>query len=105
MNDLSINTSIAYELPAVFEGAHLINGDWVQSTSTFDRVSPSHGTVVSRCAEGGEAETQAAIAAARQAFDAGIWSRISGKERANVLLKVADLIEADRKSTRLNSSH
>ena len=95
MNDLSINTSIAYELPAVFEGAHLINGDWVQSASTFDRVSPSHGTVVSRSAEGGEAETQAAIAAARQAFDAGIWSRISGKERANVLLKVADLIEAN----------
>ena len=95
MNDLSINTSIAYELPAVFEGAHLINGDWVQSASTFDRVSPSHGTVVSRSAEGGEAETEAAIAAARQAFDAGVWSRISGKERANVLLKVADLIEAN----------
>ena len=38
--------------------------------------------------------TEAAIAAARRAFDAGGWSQISAKERSSVLLKVADLIEA-----------
>lgn len=95
MNDLSINTSIAYELPEPFTGRHLIDGAWVTGSETFDRVSPSHGTVVSTSSKGGPEETDAAIKAARRAFDAGIWSRISGRERAAVLLRVADLIEAN----------
>jgi betaine-aldehyde dehydrogenase len=76
-------------------GQHFINGKYVSSADgkTFDRVSPSHGVVVSVSALAGEAETKAAIAAAREAFDDGRWSRLSGKARATVLLKVADLIE------------
>lgn len=93
MKDLTINVSIGYDLPAAFVGRHLIDGNWVESATQFERVSPSHGVVVSTSAEGGEAETKAAISAARTAFDTGIWSQISGKERAAVLLKVADLIE------------
>ena len=95
MNDLTINTSIAYDLPPAFAGRHLITGEWVESSETFERFSPSHGTLVSTSAQAGEDETNAAIAAARTAFEAGVWSRISGKERAAVLLKVADLIEAN----------
>ena len=95
MNDLTINPAIPFELPALFEGRHLIDGAWVQSASgeVFERRSPSHGHVVSRSALGGAAEANAAIKAARHAFDSGDWSRASGKERAAVLLKVADLIE------------
>ncbi len=79
-----------------FVGRHLIGGVRRDSADgrTFDRVSPSHKVVVSRSALGGMAETDAAIAAARAAFDAGVWSRLSGKARAAVLLRVADLIEA-----------
>ena len=95
MKDLTINTAIDYVLPAAFQGRHLIDGDWIEGAETFDRVSPSHDKVVSVSARGDEATTEAAIAAARSAFDAGVWSRISGKERARVLLKVADLIEAN----------
>ena len=78
-----------------FIGRHLIGGVWRDSadSQTFDRVSPSHKIVVSRSALGGIAETDAAIAAARAAFNAGLWSRISGKARAAVLLRVAELIE------------
>ncbi|WP_082677538.1 aldehyde dehydrogenase family protein [Ruegeria profundi] len=95
MNDMTINPAIPFELPALFEGRHLINGAWMDSASgeTFERRSPSHGHIVSRSALGQEAEAEAAIAAARTAFDSGVWSRASGKERATVLLKVADLIE------------
>ena len=80
---------------APFIGRHLIGGVWRDSadSQTFDRVSPSHKVVVSRSALGGIAETDAAIVAARAAFNAGLWSRISGKARAAVLLRVADLIE------------
>ena len=95
MKDLTINAATAFDLPPAFAGRHLIDGAWVEGAETFERVSPSHDVVVSRNALGGEAETEAAIAAARRAFDAGVWSRISAKERAAVLLKVADLIEAN----------
>ena len=82
---------------APFVGRHLIGGVWQGSADgqTFDRISPSHKVVVSRSALGGVAETDAAVAAARAAFDAGVWSRLSGKARAAVLLRVADLIEAN----------
>ncbi|WP_412551120.1 aldehyde dehydrogenase family protein [Shimia sp. MIT910701] len=95
MKDLTINTATDYDLPPVFAGRHLIDGAWVESAETFERVSPSHDVVVSRNALGDEAETKAAINAARRAFDAGVWSRISAKERAAVLLRVADLIETN----------
>ncbi len=78
-----------------FKGRHFINGKWQDSADgrTFERVSPSHGIVASVSALGGEAETKAAIAAARKAFDDGRWSNLSGKARAGYLLKIADLIE------------
>ncbi|NBB48199.1 aldehyde dehydrogenase family protein [Rhizobium sp. CRIBSB] len=98
MNDMTMTAAVAHPLPkAPFEGRHLIDGIWLGSVdgTTFDRVSPSHGIVVSRSAQGGTAETEAAIAAAKRAFDLGTWSRTTGKERSTLLLKAADLIEAN----------
>lgn len=98
MNDLTINASISAPLPSSpFLGRHFINNEWHDSSDgrTFERVSPSHGLVVSRCALGGAKEAEAGILAARSAFDSGVWSSLSGKERAAVLSRVADLIEAN----------
>ncbi len=95
MTDLTINTAIDCSMPAVFTARHLIDGQWVDSAERFERVSPSHGSVVSVCAKAGEHETQLAIAAARRAFDSGGWSHSSAKERATLLLKVAALIESN----------
>jgi betaine-aldehyde dehydrogenase len=94
MNDLTLIAGTGLALPdAVQLNRHWIGGQWVASADTFERISPSHGVVVSRSALGGVAEAGAAIAAARAAFDG--WSTQSGKARATVLLKVADLIEAN----------
>jgi acyl-CoA reductase-like NAD-dependent aldehyde dehydrogenase len=57
------------------------------------RRSPAHGTPVAQWPAGSAADAQRAIAAARQAFDAGPWPHMSAGERAAVLFKVADLIE------------
>lgn len=72
----------------------LINGEWVAAIEggTLERVAPSHGVVVSRYPAGTKADTELAIAAARQTFDAGIWASKTGAERSNILLKAADLI-------------
>lgn len=95
MKDLTINPATAYTLPPVFAARHLIDGAWIDGGESFERVSPSHDVVVSRAPLGGAAEVDAAVDAARRAFDAGIWSRAPAKDRAAVLLKVADLIEAN----------
>lgn len=83
---------------AVFKARHLIDGIWQDSASgaVFERHSPAHGTLVSVTCRGGEDETLAAIGAARRAFDDGRWSDLSGKDRATLLLKTADLIDKNR---------
>lgn len=98
MNDLTINAAISADLPdAPFEGRHFIDNQWRDSAdgATFERVSPSHGIIVSRSAKGGGAEAEAAIVSARAAFDSGVWSEMAGKDRAAILSTVADLIEAN----------
>jgi betaine-aldehyde dehydrogenase len=82
----------------VYQARHLINGTWTGSADgdTFERHSPAHGTLVSVAARGSEHEANTAISAARSVFDSGRWSGCSGKDRATLLLKVADLIDASR---------
>ncbi len=97
MTELTLIAAFEAVDHGAFEGRHLIGGAWRGSEdgATFDRLSPSHGILVSRSAQGGAQETEAAIQAARAAFDSGIWSQATGKSRAAVLLKVAELIERD----------
>ena len=98
MSRLTVIPASDAALPATpFLGRHLIDGRWQDSAdaTTFDRLSPAHGVLVSRSAKGGATETDAAIAAARTAFDKGDWSNATGKHRAALLLRVADLIEAN----------
>lgn len=81
-----------------FVARHLIDGMWRDSADgqVFERHSPAHGVLVTRAALGGDAEVDAAIAAARRAFDEGGWPAMPGKERAAILLRVADLIDREQ---------
>jgi len=99
MSELNVVSISEAKLPAEpFVARHLIDGDWRQSADggTFERVSPSHGHLVTVAAKGGARDVDAAVSAARHAFDKGRWSKTSGKDRATLLLKVADLIDRDR---------
>ncbi|TIN19127.1 MAG: aldehyde dehydrogenase family protein [Mesorhizobium sp.] len=73
----------------------LIDGKHVDARDgrTIERNSPGHGFAVSRYAQAGAAEVDAAVQAAHKAFEAGAWPRMKASERAAVLLKAADLIE------------
>jgi acyl-CoA reductase-like NAD-dependent aldehyde dehydrogenase len=102
MQDLTVipasNAAALPESPVTLR--HWIGGAWIDSAdgATSERRSPAHGVSVSVAAKAGRAEAEAAIAAARAAFDAGGWSRSSGKDRATLLLKVAELIDRDRQA-------
>ena len=95
MTEMILIPSTGAALPEVRVNRHWIDGAWIAGADQTDRTSPSHGVVVSRSALGTEAEAVAAIAAARRAFDDGRWSGLTAKARAAVLLRVADLIEAN----------
>src|SRR5215204_3667616 len=75
-----------------------IGGRWTggRSTGEHRRTSPAHGVVVSVIPKGSAADVDAAVSAARDAFDDGRWSRKSGAERFAVLARAADLIRTNR---------
>ncbi len=98
MTELTLIPATGAALPPLpFEGRHLIDGVWHPSMpgAALERCSPAHNVIVSRSALGAKEDAEKAIRAARTAFDSGIWSRISGKARAAVLLRAADLIEGN----------
>ncbi len=74
---------------------HFINGQFVESDhgETFETVNPATNEPIARVAAGGKAEIDAAVAAARAAFDTGPWRRMPVKERARALRRIADLID------------
>ncbi|NUS23516.1 MAG: aldehyde dehydrogenase [Streptomyces sp.] len=75
-------------------GRLFIGGQWREAAdgARTEVVDPSRGTVVTTVAEAGAADVDAAVRAAREAYDDGSWSGLSGRERGRVLHRVAELI-------------
>ncbi len=76
------------------EVLHFINGQYVKSASgkTFADISPVDGHVVATVHEGGKAEVDAAVAAARAALN-GPWGKMTTPDRMALLHKLADCIQ------------
>ena len=74
-----------------------IGGEWVApaGTGTIDVINPSTEELAGTVPEGTTADVDAAVAAARKAFDEGPWPRMSPKERAEVLAATSGAITAD----------
>ncbi|PRO66096.1 betaine-aldehyde dehydrogenase [Alkalicoccus urumqiensis] len=77
---------------------HYINGAWTDSLSdeTREIINPYNQDVIAVAQEGGAADAEAAIQAARKAFDAGGWAKTSSTERGAIVRRIAELIERDR---------
>ncbi|MFT5519765.1 MAG: betaine-aldehyde dehydrogenase [Enterobacterales bacterium] len=71
-----------------------IAGNWVNSNAieTIDVINPATEEIFNTVAAGNEADIDAAVKAARDAFDNGPWPRMSGAERAIILRKMAAII-------------
>jgi betaine-aldehyde dehydrogenase len=74
-----------------------IDGAWTSALGGARREirCPADGTPVAEVDEAGREDTEAAIAAARRAFDDGGWSGTSSRERGDLLLRLADLLVRD----------
>jgi aldehyde dehydrogenase (NAD+) len=70
-----------------------IGGEFVQSTdgSRFKTINPSSEEVLAEVTEAGQADVDAAVRAARKAFE-GPWGRLPGAERGKYLFRIARIL-------------
>ncbi|MCK9588010.1 MAG: aldehyde dehydrogenase family protein [Terrimicrobiaceae bacterium] len=75
---------------------NFINGRFrdARSGATREFFNPADNSLLGHAAESGVEDVGEAVAAAREAFDNGPWSRTPAVERAARLFKLADLVEA-----------
>ncbi len=72
---------------------HFIGGKFVAPAEggSFAVLNPATGETIAECAEGGAADVDAAVAAARKAFKS--WSKLSGDARARHLYAIARILQ------------
>ena len=72
-----------------------IDGQWVDGSGTLDVIDPSDGSVIAKVATAGDAEIEAALAAADRAAPA--WAKTAPRVRGEILRKAFELMtqEAD----------
>ncbi len=82
---------------------HFIGGQFVESASgeTFEAINPATEEPSALVARGGADDVDRAVRAAKDAFDAGDWSRAKPSHRRKVLFAVADLLEKRSDDIRL----
>lgn len=73
-----------------------IDGKWVDAADggTFQTFSPANGELLSTCAEATKEDVDAAVDAAWKAWKT--WKNVPPIERANYLLKIADIIDENK---------
>lgn len=94
-NQISVERStsrFSLELPRL---THFINGQYTDSSSggSFTVVDPARGEPITHIPLGGQQEVDQAVQAARTAAPA--WGARTPSNRAEVLLKIADILEAN----------
>src|SRR5699024_10398921 len=74
---------------------HYINGEFVDSIDgdTFDVLNPVTNEAYIKASSGKVADIDAAVVAAKEAFDNGPWPHMLPRERSRILHKIADVVE------------
>lgn len=77
-----------------------INGQWVSSTTENKRevINPANNQTIAHVYEGGEKEADQAIKSAKDAFYINGWRESYARERADLLLKVANKLEEEKET-------
>ena len=72
----------------------LINGRLVKGASTLDVINPATGRILTAAPRADQAQLDQAVAAAKTAFP--IWSATPLRQRAALLVKLAEALEAEQ---------
>lgn len=98
MDTIALDSRLRHATGFLGRNPHmLIGGKLVGAASgkTFPVYNPATGTVIANVPEGDKADVDLAVAAARRAFDDGVWAKVGPSGRGKMLWKMADLIERD----------
>jgi gamma-glutamyl-gamma-aminobutyraldehyde dehydrogenase len=92
----SLHDWLARRETLTIETRLFIDGVYCEAASgeSFDCVSPIDGRSLARIAHAGAADVDAAVAAARRAFDAGVWAGLNPRQRKAILLRFAAALRA-----------
>src|SRR6476620_4748512 len=73
-----------------------VNGEYVASTShkTIDVIDPATTEVIATTPDANAQDVDAAVQAARAAFDEGPWKEATAQDRGRVLFKLAEIVRA-----------
>ena len=71
-----------------------VGGEWVNARASFPVYNPATGDVLTEVAEAGAAEIDAAVQAARRAFEESAWRKMDATDRGTLLWRIADALEA-----------
>ncbi|UNK47869.1 aldehyde dehydrogenase family protein [Arthrobacter sulfonylureivorans] len=76
----------------------LIGGEWVNGTGTgrFQSLDPATGQAIGEIVSGSDSDVNDAVVAARSAFESPAWRGITAARRAEMLWRLADLIDENR---------
>jgi aldehyde dehydrogenase (NAD+) len=80
----------------IARGQLLINGRWLDSYSgeTMPNFDPTTEAETTQVAKGAPEDADAAVHAASRAFEEGPWGRMHHEERAKLMFRIADLLDA-----------
>ena len=76
-------------------GKLLINNEWceAQSGKRFSVINPATEQIITQVAEGDKADIDAAVSAARNAFESGPWKTMAARDRGRIIYRLAMLLD------------
>ncbi|MGE5691745.1 MAG: aldehyde dehydrogenase family protein, partial [Pseudomonadota bacterium] len=69
-----------------------VGGEWLEPTETYTTLSPATEEPLAEIGQAGPEDVDAAVGAARAAFDDG-WGSLPGSERAKYLFRIARILQ------------
>jgi aldehyde dehydrogenase (NAD+) len=96
MVQATLATTERLAIPVIGQTRLFINNEWVDphDGTCFDTLNPATGEVIASVAQGGAADIDRAVKAARHALEAPPYSTMDAADRGRLLLRLADLVEA-----------
>ena len=93
-------------VPAIGQTRLFINNEWVDPLdgTCFDTLNPATGEVIASVAQGGATDIDRAVKAARHALESPPYSTMDAADRGRLLLRLADLVEAQAQELALLES-
>ncbi|MBB3166989.1 aldehyde dehydrogenase [Simiduia aestuariiviva] len=106
MSDLTLQDWVARAQSLTIEGRAFIDGAYVDAAdgNTRPTQNPATGEVLAQVASCGPVDSDRAVASAKAVFEAGTWSNLAPAERKKVMVRWAELIEANAEELALLES-